>query len=157
MILWRESKQQLIRLLDLTLLGCILVSFHILCVILLTFTVLGNTIVKRFIFRLSPKCSTNRRGISILPNRNRPSITSLCVQVTAAVVHVRVRLSVSRMQNGPSRSGGLKRPRGIWPDTQPPPFGGTDETCQTCAPNPLSEASFLRFLNREGPKDGPVF
>ena len=36
---WRESKQQLIRLLDLTLLGCILVSFHILCVILLTFTV----------------------------------------------------------------------------------------------------------------------
>ena len=36
---WRESKQQLIRLLDLTLLGCILVSFHILSVIQLTFTV----------------------------------------------------------------------------------------------------------------------
>ena len=37
---WRESKQQLvIRLLDLIQLGCILVSFHILCVILLTFTV----------------------------------------------------------------------------------------------------------------------
>ena len=37
---WRESKQQLIRLLDLTLPGCILVSFHILCDILQTFTVI---------------------------------------------------------------------------------------------------------------------
>ena len=38
---WRESKQQLIRLLDLTLLGYILVSFHILCDILQTLTVYG--------------------------------------------------------------------------------------------------------------------
>ena len=36
---WRQSKQQLIRLLDLTLPGCILVSFHILCDILQTVTV----------------------------------------------------------------------------------------------------------------------
>ena len=38
---WRQSKQQLIRLLDLTLPGCILVSFHILCDILQTFTVVS--------------------------------------------------------------------------------------------------------------------
>ena len=36
---WREHKQQLIRLPDLALPGCILVSFHILCDMLLTFTV----------------------------------------------------------------------------------------------------------------------
>ena len=36
---WREIKQQLIRLPDLALLGCSLVSLHILCDILPTFTV----------------------------------------------------------------------------------------------------------------------
>ena len=36
---WREIKQQLIRLPDLALLGCSLLSLHILCDILQTFTV----------------------------------------------------------------------------------------------------------------------
>ena len=39
---WREIKQQLIRLLDMALLGCNLISSHSLCVILPTFTVVQS-------------------------------------------------------------------------------------------------------------------
>ena len=39
---WREIKQQLIRLPDLALIGCSLLSLHVVCDILQTFTVLGD-------------------------------------------------------------------------------------------------------------------